>query len=55
MYGTYTNSHFLTDLHQTLHTSPPWSGRPRGTRNSRPLQPFGPFFFGGHCRIMGTR
>jgi len=25
MYGTYTNSHFWTDLNQTLHTSPPWS------------------------------
>jgi hypothetical protein len=25
------------------------------TRNSRPLRHFGPFFFGGHCRIMGTR
>jgi len=26
LYGTYTNPHFLTDLNQTLHTSPPWSG-----------------------------
>jgi len=25
------------------------------TRNSWPLRPLGPFFFGGHCRIMGTR
>jgi hypothetical protein len=25
------------------------------TRNSWPLRPFGPFFFGGHSRIMGTR
>ena len=25
------------------------------TRNSWTLRPFGPFFFGGHCRIMGTR
>jgi len=24
-------------------------------RNSWHLRPFGPFFFGGHCRIMGTR
>jgi hypothetical protein len=23
--------------------------------NSWPLRPFGPFFFGVHCRIMGTR
>ena len=29
MYGTYTNPHFSTDLNQTLHTSPPWSGRDR--------------------------
>ena len=29
MYKTYTNSHFWTDLNQTLHTSPPWSGRDR--------------------------
>ena len=25
------------------------------TRNSWSLRRFGPFFFGGHCRIMGTR
>jgi hypothetical protein len=25
------------------------------TRNSWPLRPFGPLFFRGHCRIMGTR
>jgi hypothetical protein len=25
------------------------------TRHSWPLRPFGPFFFGGHCRIMSTR
>jgi len=25
------------------------------TRNSWPLRPFGSFFLGGHCRIMGTR
>jgi len=58
MYGTCTNPHFWTDLNQTLHTSPPWSGRDLGyvwTQNSWPLRPFGPFFFGGHCRIMGTR
>ena len=29
MYVPYTNSHFLTDLNQTLHTSPSWSGRDR--------------------------
>jgi len=25
------------------------------TRNSWPLRHFGPFLFGGHCRIIGTR
>jgi hypothetical protein len=29
LYVTYTNSHFWTDPNQTLHTSPPWSGRDR--------------------------
>jgi hypothetical protein len=29
IYGTHTNSHFWTDLNQTLHTSPPRSGRNR--------------------------
>jgi hypothetical protein len=29
MYGTYTYSHFWTDLNQILHTSPPWPGRDR--------------------------
>ena len=29
MYVPYTNSHFWADLNQTLHTSPPWSGRDR--------------------------
>jgi hypothetical protein len=28
----YRNLHFWTDLHQTLHTSPPWSGRDRRVR-----------------------
>jgi len=58
VYGTYTNSHFWTDLNQTLHTSPLWSGRDLGyvwARNSWPLRPFGSFFFGGHCRMMDTR
>jgi len=45
MYGTYTNSHFWTDLNQTLHTSPPWAGRDRGYVWARNSWPFGPFFF----------
>jgi hypothetical protein len=27
LHGSYTNSSFWTDLNQTMHTSPPWSGR----------------------------
>jgi len=27
VFVAYTNSHFWTNLHQTLHTSSPWSGR----------------------------
>jgi len=58
MYGTFTNSHFWTDLNQTLHTSPPWSGRDRRVRMDLKFltsSTFGSFSFGGHCRIMGTR
>jgi hypothetical protein len=58
MYVPYTNSHFWTDLNQTLHISPPWSEETVGyvwARNSWPLRPLGPLFFRGHCRIMGTR
>jgi hypothetical protein len=58
MSGTYTNSHFWTDLNQTLHTSPPLSGGGRGVYMDPKFLTFStfrPFFFGGHCRIMGTR
>ena len=58
MYGTYTNSHFWTDLNQTLHTSLLWSGRYRRVcmdSNSRPLRPFGPFFFGRPLQNHGHK
>jgi len=29
LFVSYTNPHFWTDRNQTLHTSPPWSGRDR--------------------------
>ena len=32
LFVPYTNPHFWTDLNQTLHTSPPWSGRDRRVR-----------------------
>jgi hypothetical protein len=58
MYGTYTNSHFWTDLNQTLHTSPPWSERDRRVCMNPKFvtsSTFWTLFFGGHCRVMGTR
>jgi hypothetical protein len=57
-YETYTNSHFWTDMNQTLHTSPPQSGRDcRVCMDPKFLSSLtcGSFSFGGHCRIMGTR
>jgi len=58
MYVTYTNSHFWTDLNQTLHTSLPWSGRDCRVcmdPNVLTSSTFWGLFLGGHCRIMGTR
>jgi hypothetical protein len=58
MYVPYTNSHFWTDLNQTLHTSPPWSGRDRRVCMGPKFltsSAFWAHFFRGHCRIMGTR
>jgi hypothetical protein len=58
LYVPYTNSHFWTDLNQTLHISPLGLEETVGyiwARNSWPLRHFGPFFFRVYCRIMGTR
>jgi hypothetical protein len=59
MYGSCTNSHFWTDLNQTLHTSPPWSARDRRVGMYPKFltsSTFSALFLeGGHCRIMGTR
>jgi len=58
LYGTYTNSHFWTDLNQTLHMSPPWSGRDHRVCMDPKFftsLTFWALFFGGHCRIMDTR
>jgi hypothetical protein len=55
---TYTNSHFWTDLNQTLHTSPYWSGRDRRVCMDPKFLTSSTFWahvFGSHCRIMGTR
>jgi hypothetical protein len=58
LYGTYKNSYFWIDLNRTLHSLPLGLEETVGyiwTRNTRPLRLSGPFFFEGHCRIMGTR
>jgi hypothetical protein len=57
LYGTYTNSHFWTDLNQTLHTSSPWSGRDRRVCMGPKFFTSSTFwaFFRDRCRIMGTR
>jgi hypothetical protein len=58
LYGHYTNSHFWTDLNQICTRLPLGLEETVGyvwTRNSQLFLYFGPFFFGGHCKIMGTR
>jgi hypothetical protein len=55
MYETYTNLHFWTKLCTRLPLGLEETVGHVWTRNSWPLRPFGTFFFGGHCRIMGTR
>jgi len=58
LYGTYTNSHFWTDLNQTLHTSPPSSGRDRRVCMDPKFltsSTFWALFLWGHRRIMGIR
>ena len=58
LFAPYTNPHFWTDRNQTLHTSPPWSGRDRRVR-------MGPQYFtfptlsaysvGSGCRFIHSR
>ena len=58
LYGTHTNPHFWTDLNQTLHTSPPWSGG--GRRVCMDPQyvnfpTFSKYFVGSECRLVRGR
>ena len=58
LFGTYTNPHFWTDLNQTLHTSPPWSGG--GRRVCMDPQyfnfpTFSTYFVGSECRFVCGR
>jgi len=45
LYGTYTKPHFWTDLNQTLHTSPPWSGGGRRVCMDPKFLTFSTFWF----------
>jgi len=58
LFVPYTNPHFWTDLNQTLHTSPPWSGRDR--KICMGLQyftfpTFSTYFVGSGCWLVRTR
>jgi hypothetical protein len=58
LFAPYTNSHFWTDLNQTLHISPPWSGRDRRVCMVRKCLNFSTIltlFVGSGCRILGTK
>jgi hypothetical protein len=58
LFVPYTNSHFQTNLNQTLHTTPPWSGRDRRVcmvRKCLTFSTFLTFSVGSGCRILGTK
>jgi len=58
LFVPYTNPHFWTDRNQTLHTSPPWSGRDcrvcMGPQYFT-FPTFSTYFVGSRCRFMHTR
>jgi len=58
LFVPYTNSHFRNNRNQTLHTSPPWSGRDSRVcmvRKCLTFSTFLTFFVGKECRILGTK
>jgi hypothetical protein len=56
LYRTYTNPHFWTNLNQTLHTSPPWSGGGHGMDPQYFNFPtFSAYCVGSECRFMCSR
>jgi len=58
LFVPYTNPHFWTDRNQTLHTSPPWSGRDRRICMSPQyftFPTFSTYFVGSGCRFMHSR
>jgi len=58
LYGNYINPHFWTDLNQTLHTSPPWSGGSRRVCMDPQyfnFPTFSTYFVGSECRFVRVR
>jgi len=58
MFVPHTNPHFWTDRNQTLHTSPPWSGRDRRVCMGLKYFTFptsSTYFVGSACRFVRSR
>jgi hypothetical protein len=58
LFVSYTNPHFWTDRNQTLHTSPPWSGRDHRVCMGPQyftFPTFSTYFVGSGCRFMLSR
>jgi hypothetical protein len=58
LFVPYTNPHFWTDRNQTLHTSPPWSGRDRRVCMGPQyftLPTFSAYFVVGSCQFIYSR
>jgi len=58
LFVPYTNPHFWTDRNQTLHTSPPWSGRDRRVCMDPQyftFPTFSTYFVGSVCRFVRSR
>jgi len=54
LFVPYTNPHFWTDRNQTLHTSPPWSGRDRRVCMGPQYSTFSTYFAGSRRRFIHT-
>ena len=58
LFVSYTNPHFWTDRNQTLHTSPPWSGRDRRVCMGPQyftFPTFSTYFVGSLCQFVRSR
>jgi len=58
LFVPYTNPHFWTDRNQTLHKTPPWSGRDRRVcmcPQYFTFPTFSTYFVGSRCRFVRSR